>query len=157
MASKTRSARAVQAIATGTGAAVLIGLVTATTWLLSPSGSVVQTALVANALTGLMAIAAWSGVLFRRKDGSHSVRPESWADWVGIFLVASVMSALFLFIDCGHHLPPALGGTECDGQPGITIAFTFGALAMAAIALPSAVRAWLLVVLSPSAGGSREA
>lgn len=59
------------------------------------------------------------------------------------------MSALFLFIDCGHQLPPALGGAACDGHPGISVVFTLGALAVTAIALPSALRAWLIATLSP--------
>jgi hypothetical protein len=153
----TRSARAVQFIATGSGAAVLIVVVTAVTWLLSPAESVKQTALVANAFAGLVAVAAWSGVLFRGKGGGQIGQPENWTDWVGIFFVASVMSALFLFIDCGHHLPPVLGGRECDGHPGITIALTCGALAMAAIALPSAIRAWLISALAPAAEDERAA
>lgn len=151
------SRHTVQAIATGAGSALLIGLVAVVTSLLAHGDSFVPTALAANAFSGLVAIAAWSGALFRRsKGGSPDVQPESWQDWVGIFFAAFLMSALFLFMDCGHHLPPALGGTECDGHPGISVLFTFSALAMTAIALPSALRAWLLAVLSPSAGAKRE-
>jgi membrane protease YdiL (CAAX protease family) len=151
MALKTWSPRTVQAIATGAGSALLIALVTFTVSLLVRGESFLPTAVAANAFAGPLAVAAWSGALFRRKGGGLNWRPESWMDWIGIFLVSSVMSALFLFIDCGHHLPSAFGGTECNGHPGISAVFTAAALTMTVIALPGALRAWLLEVLSKPA------
>jgi hypothetical protein len=154
MAIRTRSPRAAQIIANSAGAITLIGLVTLATWLVTTDDSFVQTALAVNAIAALVAIATWSGAIFRHKGVSQ---PESWGEWVGMFLLGCAMSALFLFIDCGHHLPQVLGGTECDGHPGISVVFTFAAIAMTTIALPSALRAWLLSVLASAASGGREA
>jgi len=141
----------VRTIATAAGAALLICLVTFATWLVERGDGFVSTALSTNAIAGLMAVAAWSGVLFRRNGGRSDVQPESWKDWVAIFFGAGLLSALFLFFDCGHQLPLVLGGVACDGHPGISVVFTVGALGAAAIALPSALRVWLLVSLSPRA------
>jgi hypothetical protein len=146
--------REVQIIATAAGCVSLVGLVTGATWLVSSEESFAQVALVANAGAGLTAIAAWSGMLSQHNGGGT---PETWAEWLAMFLVASVMSALFVFIDCGHHLPKVLGGTECNGHPGITVVWTVAALAMAAISLPSAIRAWLLSTLSSKGGRERGA
>lgn len=154
MTKGTRSTCAAQVVATSAGGVALIGVVTIATWLVAAEDAFVQAALAANAGAGLIAIATWSGALFRHKGVSQ---PESWGEWVAMFFLGCIMSALFLFIDCGHHLPQVLGGAECDGHPGIGVVFTIAALAMAAISLPSALRAWLLSVLASTAGGDREA
>jgi len=142
------SVRAAQITATGVASASLLVLTTFVTWLLAPGESLAQTALATNASAGLTAFAAWSGALFRRKDVSP---PESWGDWVGVFFASSLLSGLLLSIDCGFHLPEGLGGEGCDGNPGISVIFTIAALSMMAIALPSALRAFLLASLSPPA------
>lgn len=139
--------RPAQIIATGAGSIFLLALVTGCVWLLDPDGFV-PTAIIANAIALLVAFANWTGVLYERGGGRRHPPIESWQGWIGMFLVALILSTYFLWIDCGWHLPPVLGGTACERRPGLDLIFTVAALAMAAIALPSALRAWLLARLS---------
>jgi hypothetical protein len=66
-------------------------------------------------------------------------------EWLGLFLVSLPISVLFVEIDCGGTLHFADGVLTCAQYGGgIFIVFTIGSLATTAVALPSALRAWLL-------------
>jgi hypothetical protein len=147
MAATIESRRLAQVVATSAGSVFLVCLVTGIAWLIVRDDSFVSTAIVVNAAVGLMALATWSGAVFPGKEPKY-FRPEHWKDWIAMFWFSIPISALFLFIDCGWHLSQMLGGTACDRNPGITVVFTAGSLAMTAIALPSALRAWLLAFLT---------
>jgi len=75
----------------------------------------------------------WSGSAFRRSDKPEE-SPLTWRDWVGFFFVGLVLSGAFVALDRAMN-------------PGLSLAFTFTAIAMTMIALPGAVRAALLDVL----------
>ena len=124
-----------QAIASGAGVALLVFLVAGAAHWYSPE-NFWPTAALAWAFTFLLAFVVWSGALWR---GQHSVdAPKTWGEWVALFFGGTFLSALFLFIDL----------QLADGDPGISAIFTMAAIAMTLIALPSALRAWLLARLA---------
>jgi hypothetical protein len=145
-----RSTLVTQIIASGIGMALLFLLVTSATYLFVPQEGFAATVLIWNGVAALTAVATWTGVLFSRKKEERTDQPQSWTEWVGLFLISLPLSGLFVLIDCGWHLPPGLGGTTCNGHPGISLIFTIAAVALSAIALPSALRAWLLQRLTPT-------
>lgn len=140
--------RSAQIISTAAGSILLIGLVTAGVSRIDME-DIVTTVISANVFAMLVAFAVWSGVVFEGKKSVNGPGPESWQDWLVMFLLGALLSAFFLLIDCDGHLPSALGGAGCDRQPGFDVIFTLAALALTAISLPSALRAWLLAKLSP--------
>jgi hypothetical protein len=142
------SSRIVQVIASGLSLIFLVLSVTAATYFWVPADSFIVSAGLLNLLASVFAIGTWAGAL--NKQGSHGADLQnlSCAGWLALFLGASLLSALLLFMDCGWHLPAGLGGTRCDGHPGLSIVFTLGSVLFTAIALPSALRAWLLEFLS---------
>jgi len=142
--SMIRSGRFAQATATSISYAFLVCIVTAASKLISNDKSFVSTAILTNAIATATAVSAWTGALFR----GRGIQPTDVADWILMFFCGAVMSALSLFIDCGLHLPAALGGVECDGHPGISVLLTIAFLSITAISLPSALRAWLIKKLS---------
>lgn len=73
------------------------------------------------------ALAAWSGALWKGAE-----RPANWREWIGIFFGAVALSAAFVAIDIVLV------------HPGFSLAFTIGAIAISFVALPSALRAWML-------------
>lgn len=143
--------RSARIIASGAGTFLLIGLVTVGVWRLEVE-DIVSIAIGANVLAMLLAFSAWSGVIFEGKNSVRRPGPESWQDWLVMFVLGAFLSAFFLLLDCNGHLPSALGGTACDRQPGLDVIFTVAAVAITAISLPSALRAWLLAKLSPPSG-----
>jgi hypothetical protein len=93
------------------------------------------TAIAGYLFTVPFAISAWSGSLWKR-NAADTPSPPSWQDWVGMFFVGLVISAFFVAIDVAVV------------HPGFSLIFTIGAVAMTFIALPGAVRAWVLELLS---------
>lgn len=92
-------------------------------------------AIAGNLFAAPTAIAAWNGALWKdAKNETHA--PTTWRDWIGIFLIATVVSSVFVAIDFAVV------------HPGLSLVFTIGALALAFVALPSALRAWVLEQLS---------
>ena len=145
-----------QIVASGVGILALVCLVSAAAYLAVPPQDFVSVSVATNALGILVALIAWAGVPWTRRSKDRQIAgPKRWTEWLGMFLVSLPLSAFFLFIDCGWHLPKELGGTACDGHPGISVIFTVSAVSLTAIALPSAIRAWLLELMSPSSS-SRE-
>ncbi|MFZ6760426.1 hypothetical protein ACO0K9_24755 [Undibacterium sp. Ji50W] len=93
-------------------------------------------------LTGL-SIRMWTNpYFFSGKNQQYNI--ETWQEWLGIFFLAAIVSCIFLLIDCGGSFPSFNPELVCNGHPGIDIIFTISALAITAIAIPSAVRAWLI-------------
>ncbi|UUZ48579.1 hypothetical protein LP420_38735 [Massilia sp. B-10] len=92
-------------------------------------------AIACNLIAVFTALAAWSGALW--KDAQA---PATWRGWVGIFFGAGMISGVFVAIDIVLV------------HPGISLAFTIGALALTFIALPSALRAWIQERLSRRGG-----
>jgi len=135
-----------QTIATGISYAFLVTIVSGASRILAGEDSFVTTAIVANAIATSTALTAWSGALFQKMGAG--IQPPGFLGWIGLFVAGVLTSALFLFIDCGHHLPSALGGVECDGKSGVGIVFTIAAMSMTAISLPSALRVWLIKKLA---------
>jgi len=77
------------------------------------------------------ALAEWNGVL-----GKGAYSPPSWREWIGVFFGAGALSAAFVAIDVALV------------HPGFSLFLTIGALAITFVALPSALRAWMLERLS---------
>ena len=123
--------RAVNTLASAAGLTMLVGLVSAAACLFSPGQSFWFTAIAGCLLTVPFAMAAWNGSLWKPTDGLATPQP-SWRDWVGVFFVDLALSGLFVAIDL------------VVAHPGFSLVFTLGAVGLTFIALPSAVRAWLL-------------
>lgn len=92
-----------------------------------------------------LAFAMWTGAIWR--NGDKPIKgPSSWKEWILLSLAAAGLSGVFLVIDI----------YITQGHPGISAIFTVGAIAMCVVAIPSALRAWLLERLysQGSAGNS---
>ncbi len=100
-------------------------------------------AIYTNLVAIVFAYAAWSGILWQ-KSKSNLWRPVSWVEWLGVFAGSLVVTLAFLLIDCGGSLPIFHPKFVCDGHPGLSAIFTIGAIFMTVIAVPSAIRAWIL-------------
>jgi uncharacterized membrane protein len=92
-------------------------------------------AIACNLIAVLTALAAWSGAPWKNAQA-----PSTWRDWVGIFFGAGMISGVFVAIDIVLV------------HPGISLAFTIGALVLTFISLPSALRAWIQERLSHRGG-----
>ncbi len=77
------------------------------------------------------AVWMWSGSALRR-SGKREESPLTWQDWVGLFFFGFLLSVAFVAFD------------RAVNHPGLSLAFTFAAIAITMIALPGAVRAALL-------------
>ena len=133
-------ARAINAVASAIGLTLLVGMVSIAAFLFSPDRHFWVTAIGGYLFTVPFAIAAWNGVLWKRQ-ANEAQASNSWQEWVGMFFVGLVVSALFVAIDVAVV------------HPGFSLVFTIGAISLAFIALPSAIRAWLLELLSNRYGG----
>lgn len=73
--------------------------------------------------------------------------------WIGVFVVSGFISALFVEIDCFGTLHFIEGRPICTKLGGgISIIFTLGAIAGALVALPLALRSWVLKLLDAKCG-----
>lgn len=138
-----RKATAIQFVATVIGLAVLCVIVTLGVAFLSTDGNYVWSAICSNLVAFAVTAAMWAGDIWRWPE-SKTMMPESWGEWLGTFAGGLVFSLLFLLMDCGGRLPIFHPEFVCDGHPGISVAFTVGAILTTVVALPSAVRAWVL-------------
>lgn len=93
----------------------------------------------ANLIFGAMAIIVWSKFLPSTKD-----RILGPFEWIGIFFGSAIISWIFILIDCGGTLPIFHPEFVCNGHPGLSAIFTFSAVCMTAIAIPSAIRSWII-------------
>jgi len=132
-------AKAINAVASAIGLVVLVGMVSVAAILFSPGQHFWVTAIAGYLFTIPLAIAAWNGVLWKRNTNEVHA-PTSWQDWVVMFFVSVVISALFVAIDV------------VVAHPGISLIFTIGAIALAFVALPGALRAWVTELLSSRYG-----
>ena len=131
------------AIASGVGLVLLVGIVTLAAHLFSPGQHFWVTAIAGYLFTVPLAIAAWNGALSKH-DKSETQGTTTWQDWIGLFFVGLVFSAVFVAIDLGV------------AHPGISIVFTIVAVSLSLVALPSAIRAWVLQLLSNRRSGQDE-
>jgi hypothetical protein len=113
------------------GILLLLALVTLGAAIFTSGRDLWFCAIFGSLFTVPLALTEWHGTLGGKDRG-----PLSPAEWLCVFAVSAVLSALFVVIDI------------VVVHPGFSLIFTFGALAMAFIALPSAARAWLLEFLS---------
>jgi len=127
--------RRAQFLASTAGVLLLTLLVVVAALLYSPE-SFWFTAGFGCTITFLLTFAAWSGVLWQGKRSGGE--PKSWGEWLGLFFGGALFSAFFLYIDI----------KLAEGHPGFSAIFTVAALATTFIALPSALRAWLLAKLA---------
>jgi hypothetical protein len=119
-------------------------------WVIPETMSVVAI-LIVEAVATAFAQVMWVRM---EKEGPEGRLPLS---WVGIFVLGVLVSALFVEMDCHGTLHFVGARPTCDKLGGgISIVFTIGAITMAVIALPLALRAWLLQLLSAN-GGSNDA
>lgn len=134
--------RAIQIAASAAGLLVLgLQLTWAALWI-GNGTSTLNTILAVNALGALVALLAWSGMLW--KGAAAHLQISTWPGWLFTGALCALISVCFLWLDCGYQLPALRPSFECEMRGGPTVAFTFAAIAVAAIAIPSAVRAWLL-------------
>jgi hypothetical protein len=124
----------VQLIASAVGLALVVALVTALSYAFIPN-DVLRTSLFGTLFAIPTALAAWTGVLWRDK-GKLIKGPDTWAEWIVVFLSSSTLALIFLSIDIAVV------------HPGFSLIFTIGACSISVIALPSAVRAWLLRIFN---------
>jgi len=92
-----------------------------------------------NSIAFVFAIATWNGTFDLKNE-----EPTPWLGWLFIFLFGVAMSLLFLALDCGGHLPAFHPVFVCNGNPGISLKSTLGALGITVIALPTALRAFII-------------
>jgi hypothetical protein len=96
----------------------------------------------------LIAVALW----YAKTERWDSLQLLSPFGWLVMFVISLPISVLFVEIDCSgtlHFIAGSLTCTQYGG--GISIVFTMSALALTAVALPSALRAWLLTKLATPA------
>jgi len=123
--------RPAQILASLVGLAMLLALILGATWAFAPAQDFKTISFLILAFAIPFALAAWSGLLFREKGSKDPVH-IAWKEWLAVFAGGAVVSAIFVTIDL------------LMVHPGIGLVFTIGAIALTAIALPSALRAWLL-------------
>jgi glucose uptake protein GlcU len=112
---------------------MLVTLVSAAAWLFTGGDHYWITAVFGYVFTIPMAVAAWTGRLSKARH--RRSQPDTWQDWIGMFVIALLFSVLFVAID------------KAVKFPGFSAIFTLIAIAMAFISLPCAFRAWLIEVL----------
>ena len=134
---------AVNAVASATGIMLLIGIVSVAAYLFASEKDFWFTAIAGHLFTVPLAVSDWSGSL-RKSNTNDQAVPPSWQYWLVIFTVGLLTSTVFVLIDFALV------------HPGFSLIFTIGAVAMTFIALPSAVRAWLLELLSNYQDGRRK-
>ncbi|MFZ6721684.1 hypothetical protein [Undibacterium sp. Ji49W] len=122
---------------------ILWSIVTVLAKSVSPKDESIATIIVVNLLLTGLSIRMWTNPdFFSGKNRQYGI--ETWQDWLVIFFFAGILSCIFLLIDCGGSFPSFNPELVCNGHPGIGIIFTISAMAITAIAFPSAVRAWLI-------------
>jgi len=133
-----------QILASAIGIIVLGVIVTTAVAWTSSDEVFVSAAVICNLWSIAVALAVWTGVLRSKKHKLDS--PESWSpsEWLYFFPGGIFVSVIFLLIDCGGQLPVFHPQFVCNGHPGFGAIFTISTITMTAIALPSAIRAWLL-------------
>src|SRR5450830_819085 len=127
----------IQALASGLGILLLTAIATTLASLVSSDSDFISNAIIFNVVCIGFAIAAWTGVLFRRKR-EELPQPVSWGMWLGMFPIGLTFSVLFLLMDCDWHFPFTEKGFHCEGHPGFGVIFTIGDIVMTVVALPSA-------------------
>ena len=126
-------------IASAAGLALLVALIFTAAYLFAPGESLWSYAIAGHLFTVPFALCEWhSGILTRK--AKDQFMPLSWQDWLGMFVGGLILSALFVAIDTAVV------------NPGFSLIFTIATLALTFIALPSALRAWLLGQLKPRRG-----
>lgn len=122
-------------LASAIGLVALVGMVSIAAEIVSDVQHIWVTTIIGNVIAVPAAIAAWSGAMW--KDSKHEIHaPRTWRDWIGVFFAATALSVAFVAIDVAIV------------HPGLSLTFTVAALALSFIALPSALRAWILERLS---------
>lgn len=132
---KASSAKLLRSLASVFGVALLVALVTGAAAIFEHGNDFWVVAIAGYLVTVPLAVAAWHGDFFGKDDG-----PRTPLEWLLFFAISAVLSGIFVAIDIAVK------------HPGISLAFTIGALAMMFIALPSAARAWMLEWLSAQDG-----
>jgi hypothetical protein len=124
-------ASTVNSIASAIALVALVGSVTFAAAIFSSGRDFLIAATAGNLVCTLTALAAWSGALWGGVELTMTCRA-----WIEFFFATAIISAVCVVIDIAIV------------HPGISLVFTSGALALSFIALPSALRAWLLDRLS---------
>ena len=63
--------------------------------------------------------------------------------WLGMFFGGLALSAFFVWLDC-RSIAVFQADFRCHGTPNFSIIFTIAAIALTLVALPSALRAWII-------------
>ena len=117
---------------------------------LFPTGEIDVTLAWVEGIATFFALVVW----YVKSDRWGSMRSPG--AWIGIFAIAIPISVLFVEIDCGGTLHVVGRTPTCANYGGgISVVFTIAALALTAIALPSALRMWLLNRLGARPGVRR--
>lgn len=126
-------------VASTAGLALLVALIFTAVYFFTPADAFWSYAIAGLLFTVPFALSEWHSGIFTRKAKEPSV-PLSWQDWVGMFVGGVILSSLFVAIDLAVV------------HPGFSLIFTIAALALTFIALPTALRAWLLTQMKPRGG-----
>ena len=133
--------RTINSVASAIGLAFLIGMVTLAAFLFSSGRHFWTIAIAGYLVTIPFAIAVWNDALWRHTTNGTQAS-ASWRDWVGVFFAGLAVSMLFVALDMAV------------AHPGFSLMFTIAVVSLTFIALPSAIRAWLVQLLSNRYGNS---
>lgn len=128
----------INVIASATALLFLFGLIAVATTILLPGKDFWFVVIAACFLLFPLAIASWNKTFWKSKEDSKqqvttkSHGPSTWKDWSFLFVYGLITSAIFISIDIAI------------AHPGISLIFTIGAVLLTVLALPGAVRAWIL-------------
>ena len=134
---------AIQILASAIGLTFLCFIVTLGAAFVSADEDYISNAIFANLVAICFAAIVWTGVLWR-KSKSNPKGPASWGEWLVVFAGGLGLTLVFLLIDCGGCLPIFHPKFVCAGHLGFSVIFTVGVICLTSIALPSAIRAWIL-------------
>ncbi|MDQ1833639.1 hypothetical protein [Massilia scottii] len=124
--------------ATGVGLVALCWLTVVLIFTFLPwSDHIVGTSVFWCAAMVAMALYFWSG------KGAVELGIDSWIGWLGMFFFGLLAFILLIALGCGWRNPFGEATVSCQPGP-IAVSFMPAALVLTVIALPGALRAWLL-------------
>lgn len=91
---------------------------------------------------GILAVLSWTGILTRKINKEN--RPQTWIEWVAVFIGGLIISIIFILLDCSGQFQVFHPTFVCKGNPGWSVIFTISAIGVTVISIPSAIRSWIM-------------
>lgn len=123
-------------VATSVGLIALCGLDAVLIFSFAPELGRGFLSMVCYSVTVSIALYFWIG------KGAEELGVDSWLGWLCMFVIGALFSILFVAIGCDWRNPFIDETVSCT--PRFSLTWTMCALALTIIALPGALRAWLL-------------